>query len=151
MTCASRAGSASSQTGSSATFVWRRCRAAAMAGEAASIAAVIEAVQRDDLAAEVDLAARDPRDVEEVVDQPRHVIELPLDDGDRATGLLAEALALEQRQRVPDWCKRVAQLVGEDRDEIVLAVVGVSQGLFGTPAIGDVGADARMTEKSSSG
>ena len=102
-----------------------------------------EAVQRDDLAAEVDLAARDPRDIEEVVDQPCHVIDLPLDDGDRATGLLAEALALEQRERVPDWCKRVAQLVGEDRDEIVLAVVGVSQGLFGTPAIGNVGADAR--------
>ena len=83
------------------------------------------------LASQFDLAARDARDVQQIVDQPCQVIHLPLDDGRRAGAGLVAVRRVEQRQRVADRRQRVAQLVREDGDELVLAMVGLGEACVG--------------------
>ena len=70
-TCASRVGSPSTRRprrGTSTVSVWVRCSSS---GLAISIAFADHLGQLDDLGLQLDLAARDARDVEQVVDQPR--------------------------------------------------------------------------------
>ena len=82
----------------------------------------------DELGLQLDLAARDARDVEQVVDQPRQVVDLALDDG--ALALRARLAAQpHQLQRRQDRRQRVAQLVAEHRQELVLRAVGALGGL----------------------
>ena len=75
--------------------------------------------QVDDLAPQLDLAARDLRDVEQIVDQAGQVVDLPLDHlllaRDRAL-----ALVPHQPERGDDRRQRIAQLVAEHREELVL-------------------------------
>ena len=68
------------------------------------------------LALQLDLAAGDARDVEQVVDEPRQVPDLAVDDRLRPARLLAAGRgALEDVEAVADGRERVAQLVGEHR------------------------------------
>jgi hypothetical protein len=91
-----------------------------------------ELAELDPLALELDLAARDPRDVEQVVDQPRHVRDLALDDRARVDRLLAVRLdVIEDEQAAADRAEWVAQLVREHREEIVLAAARLAQRLLG--------------------
>ena len=86
-----------------------------------------------------DLAARDPRDVEEIVDQTGQVRNLALDHRFSTLHLLAIAAnMLKDVQAVLDGRQRVAQLVGEHRQKLILARVRVAQfalaflqGMFG--------------------
>ena len=77
------------------------------------------------LAPELDRAARDARDVEEVVHEPRHLRHLAihrLEERPAALGL--EVAGLQHVQRGAHRRERVAQLVRERREELVLALVG---------------------------
>src|SRR4029079_13362516 len=77
---------------------------------------------------EMDLALRDPREVEEVVHEPRQLMDLPVDDVGRPPDLGdRRALHLEDVHRVADGCQRGPQLVGEPREELVLPALGLAQ------------------------
>jgi hypothetical protein len=75
----------------------------------------------DRLTIEVDLSARDPRDVQQVVHQASQVSDLPIDHRQ-----LAELSALEPHQlhRGRDRGERVAQFVSEHREEFILRTIG---------------------------
>ena len=75
-----RARSARIQIGSSGTWTRRSCRPAITSGEAASTRGLQDRSQGRPLRPDVELAARDARHVEEVVEQARQVAHLPLDD-----------------------------------------------------------------------
>ena len=122
----------------------RLCRAAAIAGDAASTAVLTIEAEREEVATQFDLAGRDPRDVQQIVDQP----------GDRATCRSMTAVArlprsprliAEQREGVADRRQGIAQLVREHRNEFVLAAIGfgecgvrLPQRLLDAPLVGDV-------------
>ena len=72
----------------------------------------------------LDLAASDARDIEEIVDQSDEMVDLPGDDiAGPEHAFLLEIEHLEQLGGGADGCQRVAQLVGEHRQELVLAPV----------------------------
>jgi hypothetical protein len=72
-------------------------------------------------ASQLDLAARDPGHVEEIVDEAGEVLGLALDDLPCQRGLLAAGLhTVEQEQAVLDGGERVPELVRQDGDELVL-------------------------------
>ena len=73
---------------------------------------------------QIDLAARQPRDVEQVVHQPRHVRDLALEDLALTLqrGAAAQLHQLEGRQRRR---QRIAQLVAEHRQEPILGAAGL--------------------------
>ena len=99
--------------------------------------------QRHALAAELQLAVRDAGKVEEVVDQPHHVRDLPLD---HAPGALAPRLFLrrvarpgEDLGRARERRQRIAELVRERREERILPAVRLAQGALGRAAFGHLG------------
>ena len=74
------------------------------------------------------LAVRDARDVQQVVDQVRHVLHLAFDDfAGRAHAVGIARREAQQRCGGGDRRQRVAQFVRERRQEPVLALVGVAQ------------------------
>ncbi len=78
------------------------------------------------LAAQLDGPARDPRDIQQVLDQARHLRHLAvhrLEQRLRSLGL--DFLGAQHVNRGAHGCQRVAQLVGEGRQEFVLALVGL--------------------------
>jgi hypothetical protein len=91
-----------------------------------------ERTQVERLHHEVHLPHRDAADVEQVLDQPRHVPGLPLDDR-LHLGRIARARAAQLhdvrggRQR----SERVAQLVAQHRDELGLRAVGRLERVYG--------------------
>jgi hypothetical protein len=92
--------------------------------------------------AQLDLALRDARDVEQVIDEPYQVVDLPLHNAHQPLDLgVAAALEPQHLQGGPQRGKRVAQLVTQHGQEYVLAAVGLAQGLF-RPLQGQLGADA---------
>ena len=97
----------------------------------------------DPLGAQRDLAARDARDVEEIVDEPDEVADLPAEHVERRREQrLGRRRELHELHRVRDRRERVAQLVRERRQELVLAPVGLAQRLLAADALGEVDADA---------
>jgi hypothetical protein len=80
----------------------------------------------DELPAQLDLAAGDPRHVHQVVDQPPHVLCLAADDRalPQGTGIRA---VVHQLEGGGDGRERVAQLVAEHREELVLAPIGLGE------------------------
>ena len=94
---------------------------------------------RTALPAELDLAPADPGHVQQVVDQPGQLPDLPLHHrpglARRSSGSRGQS---EDLQGVADRGQRVAQLVGQRRQELVLAAVGLPQRLLGPLALGDV-------------
>ena len=104
---------------------------------------VDHALEGDALLAHQQAAARNARDVEQVVDQARHLVDLAVDDLAAPLQLgFRRSLPLEDRHRVADRRERVAQLVGERGQELVLAPVGVAQRLLHLLALVDVEGDA---------
>jgi hypothetical protein len=84
--------------------------------------------QRNPLPAQLQLAAGDPADVEQVVDQPNQVLHLAIE---QIAGPLHVRL---QRDLVPydldgiaDRHQQVAQFVRQCREELVLAAIGLAQ------------------------
>src|SRR3569623_3476249 len=71
---------------------------------------------------ELDLVAGNARDIEQVVDQTREVLDLAFDDPVLACPR-AVALQLHQLNGGEDRRERVAQLVAEHREEVVLRAV----------------------------
>ncbi len=78
----------------------------------------------DVLDLQLDLAARDARHVEQIVDQAHELLQLPPDHFARPRqALRIRALRLQHVDRVADRRERIAQLVREHRQELVLALV----------------------------
>ena len=99
---------------------------------------------------EDDLAGHHAPDVEQVVHQPREVLGLPGDDlGGPRTAQVVDAQALQHGHRAADGAQRIAQLMAEHGQELVLRAVralrrrarGHQLGLVRL-ALGDVDADA---------
>src|SRR5207245_839241 len=100
--------------------------------------------QLDPTLAQLELAARDARYVQKIVEQPAHVLDLTIDDLLGPSLLLAgSADLLAHGERVADGGQGVAQLVGEDGEKLVLAAVGFAQRLVSSPALGDIARDLR--------
>ena len=79
--------------------------------------------QVDRASIEHDLARHDPPDVEQVVHQARHVQHLPLDDVARAYSAgLAKVGEAKHLHRTPNRAERIAQLVREHREELILGL-----------------------------
>ena len=102
-----------------------------------------DVVQQHPLAPQPNLAERDARDVEQVLDEVREVAHLALDD--RARPLQRGGVQAQGLDGVADRGERVAQLVGQESEEAVLPAVGLGE-LGGLPpqlllqalALGDV-------------
>ena len=79
-------------------------------------------LQLEALGADAQLSLADPRGVEQVIDQVREAIELPVDDlqGLLLAHRIGRAVA-QHRDPVLDRGERVSQLVREHREELVLA------------------------------
>src|SRR5690606_29280181 len=76
----------------------------------------------------VDPAFRYSGDIQKVVDEPDHVPALPFDDLARLLGFGAAGARPPQREHtVHDRAKRVAQLVRENREKLVLSLVSIRQ------------------------
>ena len=139
----SRTGSASSST-SSRGFVDDQLVAGRVDQRPARLdGARDHLTERDALQPELDLAAGDARDLQQVVDQPDHVVDLPVHDLERR---LERSLGLRQRQRlqrVANRRERIAQLVRQRGQELVLAPVGLLQRGIGALAGADVARDFR--------
>ena len=75
---------------------------------------------------QLDLAAADAGDVQQVVDEPRQVLHLPGDDLHRPVDVLLEAAPCRELHGVADGRQRVPQLVGEHGEELVLPPVVAS-------------------------
>ena len=87
---------------------------------------------------QANLAAGDPGDVEQVVDQADELPHLPFDDFLGEIDILGVVGHLEDGDGVADGGQRVPQLVGEHRQELVLSSVVLAQ-LFVEPAVFDSG------------
>src|ERR1700683_2295849 len=74
--------------------------------------------------AQLERPARDVRDVEQVVQQATHVSYLTIDDFVKSFSLIRRRRALLPRgERVADRGQRVSQLMRQQRDELILALV----------------------------
>src|SRR5690348_3102062 len=102
----------------------------------------------DACAAQLELAARDARHVEQVVEQQRHVLHLPLDHLLAPAALrIARVRGARQPRCLADGGERIAQLVRERRQKLVLAPVGVTQCIGGFDELSDIGAAADGTQE----
>ena len=103
-----------------------------MSGRAVSTALLDDVGQEHARAAQLHLVPADAGDVEQVVDQPDHVPELPLHHGaGLGDGVGVAAGEPHDLQAVAERGERVAQLVGQQREELVLAPVGLPERLRG--------------------
>ena len=124
----SRVASASSQIGSSGSDTISSWLAPAdSSARTVSIAPRTDRRQLHALLAQLDLAPGDPRDVQQVVDQAGQVVDLTLDH--RAAIPRGRSPERSHAAPAPGRCldrgQGVAQLVGEHRQELVLAAVGL--------------------------
>ena len=82
----------------------------------------------DRLKAQFDLALRDARDIEQVIDQSGHMADLPIEHLHRAPlrrfGLKGSG---EQARGIAHRRQRVTQLMGQHRQELILAAVGLAK------------------------
>ena len=87
-----------------------------------------ELVELETLLLQANLVARDPGDVEQGVDQIRQLRGLAIDHSQGAAGLLpAGRGAVEDVEAILDGSERVAQLVGEHRQKLILAPIRLEQ------------------------
>ena len=115
-------------------------------GRLISTALLDDQPQLDRLLAEFQLARGDAGHVQQVIDQPHDLIHLPLHQG---VGLLVGLRVggeAEDLQGVADRGERVAKLMGQHGEELVLAAVGVPQRLFRALAVGDLAVAATQAE-----
>jgi hypothetical protein len=89
--------------------------------------------------AQDDAAVRDPRHVEEIVEQPGHVLRLTVDDLCRlATASVERRLQFEHARRAQDRRQRIAQLVRQHRQEVLAPLRRFLQVSFGLAPFRDV-------------
>ena len=87
---------------------------------------------------QLDRASRDARDVEQIVDEPREMHGLAIDDVARPAQLgVVDRQARHDLDGVANRRERIAQLVREDREELVLVPVGLDQCSLGAGTLGD--------------
>src|SRR6185503_6100522 len=98
------------------------------------------------LPSQLDLATGDSGDFKQVVNQPHHLIHLPLQHVvDLAYRLLVGAYP-DNLECVADRGEGVPQFVGQGGQELVLPLIRFPQGVFGPLDIGDVCRGADETE-----
>ena len=120
----SRTWSASIHTGSAGSSTAKLGSSASINGRLVSTAWDNDLSDVDRLFAELDLAAGDPRDVEQVVDQADHLLHLAGDHVARPAEVSAvQSRLLKDLDGVADRGQGVAELVGEHRQEFVLPAV----------------------------
>ena len=109
-------------------------------GRAASAASREQRRRVDALGLQLQLAERDPADVEQVVDQAHQVAELSLAPwrGPPANASPSVGASCHDRDRVADRRQRIAQLVRQHRQELVLAPRRLAQLIGVALALGDV-------------
>src|SRR5262249_21676926 len=90
--------------------------------------AIDDAEKLDALFAKLDFSAHDAGDIEQVVHQTSHVMQLSIGNLDGFGGNFRIDVGLLQNiEGAGDWSQRIAQLVSEDGEELVLALVGNHQ------------------------
>ena len=109
-------------------------------------------------ALEHDLAGPHARGIEQIVDEPPEVNDLTLDDVARLPDVADGARDVEHLRRAGDGGQRIAKLVAEHREEVILRAVGglrllKQQGALGLDsfAVGDVARDLRCTDDPAGG
>ena len=101
-------------------------------------------LQVDRLDAQIDLAAHDARDIQQIVHQAAQVGHLPFDDFLRpAHARLIQLQTAEDMGGIADRRQRVSQFMRQHGEEFILAPVGVEQVEFGLLHAGDIGHDAQ--------
>src|SRR5690606_20134547 len=89
----------------------------------------------------------DARDVEQIVDQPGQVLQLPAQQLARPRQhALGQLRLTEQIDAALHRRERVAQLVGQDRDELILAARRLAEQRFRSLALGDLRDELRVRE-----
>jgi hypothetical protein len=89
--------------------------------------------------AELEAIAADAADIEQIVEQPRHLPDLALDHvAQRVELRIGRPFRAQHVQGVEDRRERVAQLVRQRGEELVLAAIRVAQGVGGDPLVVDV-------------
>src|ERR1700716_2145821 len=97
------------------------------------------------LLGQVDSAARDARHIEQVVDQAREMRELPLDHVPRPAQLwIGNRLHAHELHCIENRRQRIAQLVREHREKLVLVAVRRLQRLFRPGPLGDLAQQAAV-------
>ncbi len=143
ITCDSRSGSASSLMFSAGSLTASWCCLASSSGRAVSTAMPIDGLQIDVVLLELELSARDARNVEQVIEQQRHALHLARDDFAAPFALpLVRGVRIEDAHGVADGRERIAQLVRQRGQELVLAAVGLEQRTLGVLEPADVEVDA---------
>ncbi len=95
------------------------------------------------LLAQLEAIAGDAADIEQVVDETHHLSDLPLHDpACGAQSGVRQVRPLEQPQAVTQGRQRIAQLMGQHGEKLVLAPVGRPQLLLCPLALGDIQVDA---------
>ena len=87
---------------------------------------------------QLELPRTDASHVQQVVDQPHEMLELPVHHVERAHQPRIRIDLARDLQPVAQRRQWIAQFVRERRQEFVLAAVGGAQRLFGLDALGDV-------------
>ena len=91
------------------------------------------------LSLQLDTALRDAREVEQIVDELAELRDLPREQlADHSRRRVRRGVAHEQLARVLNRRERIAQLVAEHREELVLAPVFVAQRVARAHALGHV-------------
>ena len=99
-----------------------------MSGRLASTARVHHRRQFDPLLAEFDLAPGDARHIQQVIHQPGHLLDLAVDHVPGPLQLrYRRTFDTQDLRRIADGGQRVAEFVGQHRQELVLAPVGLLQ------------------------
>ena len=80
-----------------------------------------------DLGSQLELVRRDPRDIEQVVDEPCQQRELAIADLEHPRRQRPIRRRLREVEQRAERRERVAELVREDREELVLAVIVVGE------------------------
>ena len=83
-------------------------------------------------------SGRDSRDIKQVIDQSGHMRHLSLEDRHDRTCHSGHVDRSQKLERIADRCQRVAQFVGQHRQEILLATIGLINRDFGQALPGDI-------------
>ena len=90
---------------------------------------------------QLNLVGRDPRHIQEVVDEPHELPDLAIDHVTGACRRRRRGAALQALECEPDGCERIAELVGERGQKLVLSLIRFDQ--FGGP-VADPGSSSRF-------
>ena len=84
------------------------------------------------------LIAIDPRKIEQVVDEPSHVTQLPIDHCQMLLFERCQGRVAQQSQHISSRWQRCAQFMGKQRNEFIFALLLFHQRLLGTVSVGDI-------------